>query len=94
MRKAALVAMVVAGMTAVAPQLGHATGATTGMQNCFAVRGTANARNPRVSTERALNHLHEHIAHEMRNPAGKTIGPTSTHCIRNACEASAIVCHH
>ena len=63
-------------------------------KNCYTVRGTADARNPKISTERALNRLHHHIAHEMRSPGGKTVGPTSTHCIRNACEASAIVCRH
>jgi hypothetical protein len=30
----------------------------------------------------------------MRSAGGKSIGPTHTHCIRNACEASAIVCRH
>jgi hypothetical protein len=25
---------------------------------------------------------------------GKVIGPVHTHCIRNACESSAVVCHH
>jgi hypothetical protein len=30
----------------------------------------------------------------LSSPGGKSVGPTSTHCIRNACEASAIVCHH
>jgi hypothetical protein len=37
----------------------------------------------------ALSH-----ADHLRSPRGKTVGPTSTHCIRNACESSAIVCHH
>ena len=90
-KKLAVVASVVVAISAGAPQMVHAT---SGLQNCYTVRGTADARNQRISTERALHRLHEHIAHEMRSPAGKTIGPTSTHCIRNACEASAIVCHH
>jgi hypothetical protein len=30
----------------------------------------------------------------MRSAGGKSIGPTHTHCIRNACEASAVVCRH
>jgi hypothetical protein len=30
----------------------------------------------------------------MRSRGGQSIGPTHTHCIRNACEASAIVCRH
>ena len=68
--------------------------AESGLENCYAVTATADARNREISTERALRRLHHHIAHELRSPAGKTVGPTSTHCIRNACEASAIVCRH
>jgi len=68
--------------------------AETGLENCYTVRGTADARNPAISTERAERRLHHHIAHEMRSTGGKSIGPTHTHCIRNACEASAIVCRH
>jgi hypothetical protein len=30
----------------------------------------------------------------MRSAGGKSVGPTSVHCIRNACEASAWVCRH
>ena len=66
----------------------------TGLENCYTVRGTADARNPAISTERAKRRLHNHIAHEMRSRGGQSIGPTHTHCIRNACEASAIVCRH
>ena len=91
MTKLGAVALVVVAVSAGAPQLVHAS---SGLQNCYTVRGTADARNPQISTERALNRLHHHIAHEMRSPGGKTVGPTSTHCIRNACEASAIVCRH
>jgi hypothetical protein len=91
MKKLAVLSTVAFTMSLVVPAVVHAT---SGLGNCYTVRGTADARNQRISTERALHRLHEHIAHEMRNPAGKTIGPTSTHCIRNACEASAIVCHH
>ena len=68
--------------------------AETGLENCYTGRGTADARNRTISTERAERHLHHHIAHEMRSAGGKSIGPTHTHCIRNACEASAIVCRH
>ena len=68
--------------------------AESGLENCFIVRGTADARNPAISTERAERRLHHHIAHEMRSAGGKSIGPTHTHCIRNACEASAVVCRH
>ena len=64
------------------------------LENCYTVRGTADARNQRVSLDRAKQRLHRHIADEMRSPGGKSIGPTHTHCIRNACEASAIVCRH
>ena len=68
--------------------------AASGLENCYAVRATADARNRTISTERAENQLHRHIAHEMRSPGGKSVGPTSVHCIRNACEASAWVCRH
>jgi hypothetical protein len=30
----------------------------------------------------------------MRSIGGHSVGPTNVHCIRNACEASAIVCRH
>ena len=65
-----------------------------GLENCYVVRGTADARNRAISIERAERRLHHHIAHEMRSAGGKSIGPTHTHCIRNACEASAVVCRH
>jgi hypothetical protein len=68
--------------------------ATAGFENCYAVRATADARNQAVSRERAEHRLHRHIADEMRSAAGKSVGPTSVHCIRNACEASAWVCRH
>ena len=68
--------------------------ATGGLENCYVVRGTADARNRTISIERAERRLHHHIAHEMRSAGGKSIGPTHTHCIRNACEASAVVCRH
>jgi hypothetical protein len=68
--------------------------ATAGLENCYAVRATADARNQVVSRERAEHRLHRHIADEMRSAGGKSVGPTSVHCIRNACEASAWVCRH
>jgi hypothetical protein len=68
--------------------------AASGLENCYAVRATADARNRAISTERAESRLHRYIAHEMRSPGGKSVGPTSVHCIRNACEASAWVCRH
>ena len=68
--------------------------AESGLENCYVVRGTADARNRAISTERAERRLHHHIAHELRGSSGHSVGPTHTHCIRNACEASAIVCRH
>ena len=90
MKKLLVAAGLVAAL-AVASQAAHATSA---FENCTVVRATADARNPAVSTERALHRLHRYIADHVRSPGGKTVGPTSTHCIRNACEASAIVCQH
>ncbi len=63
-------------------------------ENCFVVRATADARNQEVSTRRSENRLQHYIVRELRSLTGKTIGPTHTHCIRNACESSAVVCHH
>jgi hypothetical protein len=68
--------------------------AAAGLENCYAVRATADARNQSISRERAEHRLHRHIADEMRSLGGKSVGPTSIHCIRNACEASAWVCRH
>ena len=61
---------------------------------CVVVRATADARNPQVSTERSQDRLQRYIARKLASLTGKSIGPVSTHCIRNACESSAIVCHH
>ena len=72
----------------------QASPATSGLENCYTVRGTADARNRQISSERAKQRLHRHIADEMRSPGGKSMGPTQVHCIRNACEASAWVCRH
>ena len=68
--------------------------ATSAFENCVVVRATADARNPQISTERSLHRLHRYIADHLRSSGGKSVGPTSTHCIRNACESSAIVCQH
>ncbi len=89
--RAPVVAMMVVATVAVASLISQPA---TALDGCYVVRATADARNPRVSTERAEHRLHRHILHEMRNNAGKSIGPVHTHCIRNACEASALVCHH
>jgi hypothetical protein len=85
------VALLVIAAYALASQ---AVRAESGLANCYTVRGTADARNRQISVDRAERRLHHHIAHEMRSPGGKSIGPTHTHCIRNACEASAVVCRH
>lgn len=61
--------------------------------SCYVVRATADARNPQVSTERSQRRL-QHIAGNLSSLHGKVIGPVHTHCIRLACESSAVVCHH
>jgi hypothetical protein len=68
--------------------------AESNLENCYIVRGTADALNRATSIQRAERRLHRHIADEMRSAGGKSIGPTRTNCIRNACEASAVVCRH
>lgn len=62
-------------------------------ENCFHVKATADARNPQISTERAQKLLQEHIVARVSSMTGMHIGPVHTHCIRNACESSAVVCH-
>ncbi len=89
--KKAVFTFLLAGTCALVPNFAKAASAP---DNCYTVRGTADARNRALSIERAENRLHRHIADEMRSPGGKSVGPTRTHCIRNACEASAIVCRH
>ena len=68
--------------------------AESGLENCFVVRATSNARTQAISTDRALHRLRRYIADHLSSSGGKSVGPTSTHCIRNACEASVIVCRH
>ena len=89
--RVSLLAFFAVGLCALAFQIFPAE---SGLENCYAVRATADARNQRVSRERAEHRLHRHIADEMRSAGGKSVGPTSVHCIRNACEASAWVCRH
>jgi hypothetical protein len=89
--KTPLAALVLVAACALISQTGRAE---SGLENCYIVRGTADARNRAISIDRAERRLHHHIAHEMRSTGGKSIGPTHTHCIRNACEASAAVCRH
>jgi hypothetical protein len=61
-------------------------------EDCFVVRATADARNQQVSRDRAQHRLRRYIADQLSSPGGKSVGPTSVNCIRNACEATAIVC--
>ena len=68
--------------------------AESGLEDCFVVRATSNARTQAISTDRALHRLRRYIADHLSSSGGKSVGPTSTHCIRTACEASAIVCRH
>jgi hypothetical protein len=84
----------VLGLVAVIAVASQTARAESGLENCYTVRGTADARNRQVSLDRAERRLHHHIAQELRGSAGHSVGPTHTHCIRNACEASAIVCRH
>jgi hypothetical protein len=86
--------LLAAGLAAALAVASHAAQATSAFENCTVVRATADARNPQVSTERAVHRLRRYIAFHLNSLGGKSVGPTSTHCIRNACEASAIVCHH
>ena len=65
-----------------------------GMENCFVVRATADARNQQISTDRAQRRLQEYIARNLSSLTGKHISSVTTNCIRNACESTAIVCHH
>jgi hypothetical protein len=85
------IALLAVGVGAAVAQ---AARAESSLDNCYAVRGTSDGWNQNASRERAERHLHRHIAHEMRSPGGHSVGPTHTHCIRNACEATAIVCRH
>jgi hypothetical protein len=64
------------------------------LDDCFVVRATADARNRAVSTDRAQHRLRRYIADHLSSSGGKSVGPTSTNCIRNACEATAVVCRH
>jgi hypothetical protein len=64
-------------------------------QNCFVAKAKAEARNEKAASDKALKLLRHHIADQhLIIPGGKTIGPTSVHCVLSSCEASAVVCHH
>jgi hypothetical protein len=86
--------LVALGVVAVFAVAAPTVRAESGLENCYTVRGTADARNRQISMDRAERRLHHHIAHELRGSGGHSVGATHTHCIRNACEASAIVCRH
>jgi hypothetical protein len=62
--------------------------------DCVVVRATADARNQTVSTERSKRRLQHYIGRKLSSAAAKSVSPISTHCIRNACESSAVVCRH
>jgi hypothetical protein len=62
--------------------------------DCVVVRATADARNQTVSTERSKRRLQHYIGRKLNQFTAKSISTVSTHCIRNACESSAIVCRH
>ena len=78
---------------ALACQAAHAGESPPG--NCFVIKANAEARNAKVAADKALKLLRQHIADQhLIIPGGKTIGPTSVHCVLSSCEASANVCHH
>ena len=60
--------------------------------DCVIVRATADARNQTVSTERSKRRLQHYIGRKLNSFTAKSISTVSPHCIRNACESSAIVC--
>jgi hypothetical protein len=62
--------------------------------DCVVVRATADARNQTVSTERSKRRLQDYIGRKLNRFTAKSISTVTTHCIRNACESSAIVCRH
>jgi hypothetical protein len=69
-----------------------ATGPAAAAEGCYVIRSTADARNPQIATDRAKRHLQNYIARKLNKQTGITISPITVQCIRNACEASAIVC--
>jgi hypothetical protein len=62
--------------------------------DCVVVRATADGRNQTVSTDRSKRRLQHYIGRKLSSASAKSISPVSTHCIRNACESSAVVCRH
>ena len=63
-------------------------------EDCVVVRATADGRNQTISTDRSKRRLQHYIGRKLNSFTAKSISPVSTHCIRNACESSAIVCRH
>ena len=61
-------------------------------EGCYSVRSTADARNPQIATDRAKRHLQRYIGKRLNTLTGKTVSPIRTTCIRNACEAIAVIC--
>jgi hypothetical protein len=61
-------------------------------EGCYMIRSTADARNQNNARDRAKRNLQSYIGRRLNTFTGKTISPISTTCIRNACEATAIVC--
>ena len=86
--------LVAAGLVAAVAGAPTAVRAASAFEHCTVVTATADARNVEISTDRALRRLRRYIADHLSSPGGKSVGPTSTHCIRTACEALAIVCQH
>ena len=68
------------------------TQSASAAEGCYVIRSTADARNPQIATDRAKRHLQTYIGRKLNKQIGITISPITTQCIRNACEASAIVC--
>ena len=71
-----------------------ALGSLPARVDCVIVRATADARNQTVSTERSKRRLQHYIGRKLNSFTAKSISTVTTHCIRNACESSAIVCRH
>ena len=86
--------LVAAGLAVAVAAMCHSAYAESAFENCHVVRATADARNAEIATDRAVHRLRRYIAFHVSTPGGKSVGPTHTHCIRTACEASAIVCKH
>ena len=67
--------LVAAGLVAALIVACQTAQAASAFENCTVVRATADARNPRVSTDRALHRLRRYIADHLSSPGGKSVGP-------------------